>query len=90
MPKTTHTTNATTTETTAAEKRPPPRRGIDEEGESQSRFIHPGEGGSYVRNADGSLTREQRPTKVPEWSPITSGPVEDNDNDKRAPRAPKE
>jgi hypothetical protein len=37
----------------------------DDEGESQTAFLPPSEGGSYIRNPDGSLTRVEEPTIVP-------------------------
>ena len=37
--------------------------------EPQTLFMPPAEGGSYVRNADGSLTRVEHPTQVPAFEP---------------------
>jgi hypothetical protein len=62
-PKTTMTTSA---HEAAARK----RVDDDGEGEPQTKYLNPPEGGSYTRHADGSLTRTQRPTKVPETAPI--------------------
>lgn len=36
-----------------------------EEGEPQTVFMHPSDGGSYRRNPDGSLTRIEGPTAPP-------------------------
>jgi len=39
-----------------------------DEGESQTKFLQPAEGGSYRKNADGSLRRVEKPTR-PEGTP---------------------
>lgn len=42
---------------------PATRAQASDEGESQSNYLFPSEGGSYVRNKDGSLTRTHGPTE---------------------------
>ena len=42
--------------------RKPNSRHLNDEGEPQTAFLRPGEGGSYLRNKDGSLTRTEHPT----------------------------
>lgn len=37
--------------------------------EPQTVFLPPAEGGSYLRNADGSLTLREKPTEVPPFNP---------------------
>lgn len=49
---------------------------LPEEGESQTLFLHPSEGGSYRRNPDGSLTRMEGPTAPPSATPETTAPQE--------------
>lgn len=40
-----------------------------DQGEPQTDFLPPAEGGSYIRNPDGSLIRVEGPTVVPETAP---------------------
>ena len=50
----------------------PPALAVEDdegEGEPQTMFLSPSEGGSYIRNKDGSLTRVEHPTKRPDDEP---------------------
>ncbi len=48
-----------------ARAKPEPQESTTIEGEPQTVFLPPDQGGSYVRNADGSLTRKEHPTLPP-------------------------
>jgi hypothetical protein len=102
MPTTKHTTNARATETTGASHlTPDPRKEaprVGDEGEPQTKYLFPAEGGSYTKGDDGTLRRAHKPTEVPEYAPITDAPnadghhfVRDNDKGelKRVPAVPK-
>lgn len=41
-----------------------------DEGEPQTAFLNPPEGGAYRRNPDGSLTRVEDPTRPPNPQPV--------------------
>ena len=43
-----------------------PEPKTNDEGEPQTDFMPPAEGGSYIRNPDGTLTRVEGPAAVPE------------------------
>lgn len=53
------------------DKAPETAGATNDEGEPQTTFFHPQEGGAYTRNDDGSLTRTEGPTKVPDTAPTT-------------------
>ncbi len=49
---------------TAKARKAAPEPPKHDEGEPQMDYLHPQEGGTYTRNADGTLTRVAPPTKT--------------------------